>query len=137
MGAPNSLDHCPVCGRRIYDFDMTGCEGDDAQRWCVAHLPEDHPQAYLKTVDGQGPTAVISASDVAAAVNRRTTVMAAYAALEDRGYPVSLSEGTIDVNAGQWTVRHVVNRDVLTGKPFERWQVRNADGVIEALAIVQ
>lgn len=30
------------------DFDMTGIEGDDAQRWCVEHLPMDHPQAYLK-----------------------------------------------------------------------------------------
>jgi hypothetical protein len=28
---------------------MSGCEDDTAQRWCVAHLPDDHPQAHLKT----------------------------------------------------------------------------------------
>lgn len=48
LGAP-SLDDCPECGRRITDFDMSGCEDDTAQRWCVAHLPDDHPQAHLKT----------------------------------------------------------------------------------------
>ncbi|MCV7174836.1 hypothetical protein [Mycolicibacterium sphagni] len=44
-----SLDHCPVCGRRIVDFDMSGCEDDAAQRWCVAHVPDDHPMADLRT----------------------------------------------------------------------------------------
>lgn len=42
-------DNCPECGRAILDYDMTGCEGEDGQRWCVKHLPDDHPQAYLKT----------------------------------------------------------------------------------------
>ena len=31
------LDFCPVCGRRIVDFDMTGYEHTDGQRWCTAH----------------------------------------------------------------------------------------------------
>jgi hypothetical protein len=45
---PNRLDHCPVCGRHIFDMDMSGVEGEDAQRWCVAHLPDSHPQAALR-----------------------------------------------------------------------------------------
>jgi|HubBroStandDraft_3_1064219.scaffolds.fasta_scaffold25975_3 hypothetical protein len=45
---PNKLDHCPVCGRHILDMDMTGCEDDDAQRWCVVHLSDGHNMAYLK-----------------------------------------------------------------------------------------
>jgi hypothetical protein len=45
---PNRLDHCPVCGRHIFDMDMTGVEADDAQRWCVVHLPDEHPMSYLK-----------------------------------------------------------------------------------------
>lgn len=44
----DDLDHCPVCGRYILDWDMRGCEDDHAQRWCVAHLPEGHPQGDLK-----------------------------------------------------------------------------------------
>lgn len=51
LGAP-SLDHCPECGRRITDFDMSGCEDDTAQRWCVAHLPDDHPQVSVVTCLG-------------------------------------------------------------------------------------
>lgn len=43
----NRLDLCPECGRKILDFDMTGCEDDSGQRWCVQHLPEDHPMAHL------------------------------------------------------------------------------------------
>lgn len=48
-----SLDNCPTCGRRITDFDMTGVEGigDGGQRWCIKHLPDDHPQAYLKRLN--------------------------------------------------------------------------------------
>lgn len=44
----NPLDHCPKCSRKILDFDMSGCEDDDAQRWCVEHLPVGHPMAHLK-----------------------------------------------------------------------------------------
>lgn len=36
------LDHCPECGRRITDHDMTGCERDDGQRYCMEHLPPSH-----------------------------------------------------------------------------------------------
>jgi hypothetical protein len=53
MAANQTLDNCPVCQRRIVDFDMSGCEDDNGQRWCVTHLPDGHPQAYLKTTDPQ------------------------------------------------------------------------------------
>jgi hypothetical protein len=31
------MDNCPVCGRHISDFDMTGREDKRGQRWCVEH----------------------------------------------------------------------------------------------------
>ena len=45
---PDRLDHCPVCGRHILDFDPVGCEAYDAQRWCIEHLPDEHPMSFLK-----------------------------------------------------------------------------------------
>lgn len=32
-------DNCPKCGRLIRDYDMTGCEEPNGQRWCIEHLP--------------------------------------------------------------------------------------------------
>lgn len=43
-----SPDNCPVCGRHIFDLDMTGVETPEGQRWCLTHLPDQHPMAYLK-----------------------------------------------------------------------------------------
>ena len=42
-----SLDNCPTCGRRITDFDMTGCETDSGQRWCLVHLPHSRLRCAL------------------------------------------------------------------------------------------
>lgn len=33
------LDSCPVCGRRITDYDLNGCETLSGQRYCVQHAP--------------------------------------------------------------------------------------------------
>lgn len=35
------LDHCPTCGKKITDYDMTGMEAGDGQRWCVDHAPQE------------------------------------------------------------------------------------------------
>jgi len=42
-----SHDHCPVCGERINIYDSTACEDESGQTWCIAHLPDDHPQTSL------------------------------------------------------------------------------------------
>lgn len=34
-----SFDNCPRCGRLIRDYDMTGREEPNGQRWCVEHRP--------------------------------------------------------------------------------------------------
>lgn len=36
-----TFDNCPTCGRRITDYDTTGCEGTSGQRYCLAHVPPD------------------------------------------------------------------------------------------------
>ena len=40
-------DLCPTCGRRITDYDMTGCETPSGQRWCMEHLPPDQTPPAL------------------------------------------------------------------------------------------
>ncbi len=38
----NNLDNCPVCGRKILDFDPEGIEyWRNAQRFCLSHAPSD------------------------------------------------------------------------------------------------
>lgn len=32
------MDNCPVCGKRISDWDPEGCELPSGQRACLAHL---------------------------------------------------------------------------------------------------
>ena len=36
-----SLDNCPTCGTRIRDYDAGGCEAENGQRYCLAHIPAD------------------------------------------------------------------------------------------------
>jgi len=36
---PN-LDECPLCNKRIKDFDEGGCEAPNGQRWCIEHALE-------------------------------------------------------------------------------------------------
>lgn len=33
-----SLDHCPTCDRRVGDWDESGMEASDGQRWCLDHV---------------------------------------------------------------------------------------------------
>lgn len=33
------LDDCPTCGRYIIDTDITGCETEYGQRYCIRHAP--------------------------------------------------------------------------------------------------
>lgn len=35
------LDNCPKCGKFIFDYDTTGCEAPDGQRWCIGHALEE------------------------------------------------------------------------------------------------
>lgn len=41
------IDNCPECGRRITDWDMTGCEAPDGQRWCLIHVPAEPTQEMI------------------------------------------------------------------------------------------
>jgi hypothetical protein len=53
-----SHDRCPVCGRQINIYDSTACEDEGGQTWCIAHLPDGHPQASLNLslIDGRDIT---------------------------------------------------------------------------------
>ena len=53
--APSAdLDHCPTCGRRIKDYDMTGREDESGQRHCVAHpLRRDRVIEWVDDIDGE------------------------------------------------------------------------------------
>jgi hypothetical protein len=45
LDAVFGLSNCPVCGKRIKDYDYPdGCEAPDGQRWCVKHLTVGPPK---------------------------------------------------------------------------------------------
>lgn len=40
-------ERCPACNRLIGLYEPDGCEDDSGQSWCIAHLPDGHPQSSL------------------------------------------------------------------------------------------